>query len=222
MQNINITPIYLSIKLAIITTIILLLVSIPVAWWLSKTKKKIIKAIIETFISLPLVLPPTILGFYLLLLFNHNSMIGKTWFYITGTNIAFSFNGLIIGSCLYSIPFTIQPIQIAFEKIENKILDQARILKASKLDIFINIIFPLSKKGIITASVLCFAHTLGEFGIILMIGGNIPEKTQVISIAIYEAVEELNYNLAHKLSIIMLTISFIILIILYMTNFKKQ
>lgn len=222
MTDINITPIFLSIKLAIITTLILLIIGIPIAWWLSKTEKKIIKALIETFISLPLVLPPTILGFYLLLLFNHNSIIGKSWFYITGSNIAFSFHGLVIGSCLYSLPFAIQPIQIAFEKISKKILDQARILKASKLDIFINIIFPMSKKGIITASILSFSHTLGEFGIILMIGGNIPEKTQVVSIAIYEAVEELNYNLAHKLSIIMLTITFIILIILYITNEKKK
>ncbi len=222
MSNIDISPIYLSIKLAIMTTIILLIISLPIAWWLSKTKKKNIKSTIEAIITLPLVLPPTILGFYILLLLNNNSIIGKTWFCITGTNIAFSFTGLIIGSCIYSLPFAIQPIQIAFEKIGKRPIKQATLLKASKIDIFLNIIIPLSKKGIITSCILTFAHTLGEFGIILMIGGNIPEKTKVISIAIYEAVEELNYILAHKLSIIMLCISSIILIILYIANSNKK
>lgn len=222
MSKIDIGPIYLSIKLATITTIILLITSLPIAWWLSKTKQKKIKSTIEAIITLPLVLPPTILGFYILLLLNNDSIIGKTWFYITGVNIAFSFSGLIIGSCIYSLPFAIQPIQIAFEKIGKRPIKQATLLKASKIDIFFNIIIPLSKKGIITSCILTFAHTLGEFGIILMIGGNIPEKTKVVSIAIYEAVEELNYILAHKLSVIILCISLIILIILYIVNSNKK
>jgi len=221
MYNINFSPIYLSLQLAFISTLILITISIPISWWLSKTKKNKIKTIIETLITLPLVIPPTILGFYLLLLFNPNNLLGKTWLIITGSTLAFSFPGLIIASCIYSLPFIIQPTQIAFEKLGNRPIEQAQILQQSKTKIFLKIIIPLSKKGIITGSILSFVHTLGEFGVVLMVGGNIPGKTQVISIAIYELVEQLNYTETHILSTITITISFIILTILFSINKTK-
>lgn len=222
MNELNLTPLYLSLYLATISTIILMIIGIPIAWWLSKTKNLKIKKLIETLIALPLVLPPTILGFYLLILFNPNTLIGKLWKYIFGTNITFSMSGLILGSIVYSIPFAIQPIQLAFEKIDKSILQKTEILQYSKIKSFIKIIIPLSKNGIITAIVLSFSHTLGEFGVVLMIGGNIPGKTQVISIAIYESVELLNYSSTHILSLIVLFISFIILFILFHINKKEN
>ncbi len=220
-NNLNLYPLYLSIYLSITTTMLLIITGIPISWYLSKTKKLKLKIIINTLISLPLVIPPTILGFYLLILFSPNSPIGKIWEQITGSTLAFSFSGLIIGSYIYSLPFVIQPILISFEKIRDIQIDQAIMLGASKVYIFKKIIIPLSKNGIITAAALSFAHTLGEFGIILMIGGNIPEKTQVISIAIYELVEQLDYTSAHKLSIITLLLSFIILTITFYINTKN-
>jgi len=222
MININFTPLYLSLYLALISTIILIIISLPISWWLSNTKKYKLKKVIETVISLPLVLPPTVLGFYLLILFNPTSLIGKLWFYIFNTNIAFSMSGLIIASIIYSLPFSIQPIQMAFEKIEQNIINKAKILQFSKFKIFFEIILPLSKNGIITAAILSFAHTIGEFGVVLMIGGNIPGKTQVISIAIYESVELLDYSYTHILSFIILILSFIILFILFTINNKKH
>ncbi len=220
MSNINLTPLYLSLYISSISTIILILFSLPVAWLLSQTKNVIMKRLIETFIALPLVLPPTVLGFYLLIILNPQTIIGKIWFNLSGTHLIFSTSGLIVGSIIYSVPFAIQPIQIAFEKIKQNIIDQAYILQYSKFKMFIKIIIPLSKHGIITAIILTFAHTLGEFGMVLMIGGNIPGKTQVISIAIYESVETLNYTLTHTLSLIVIIISFIILTILFNINKK--
>jgi len=222
MTNINFTPLYLSLYLAFISTFILITLGIPISWWLSKTNKNKIKKIIETIIALPLVLPPTILGFYILILFNPTTTFGKIWTYIFQTNLAFSMSGLILGSIIYSLPFAIQPIQIAFEKIDKNIIYQTQILQYSKIKTFIKIIIPLSKNGIITAAILSFAHTLGEFGVVLMIGGNIPGKTQVISIAIYESVELLDYSSTHILSAIILIISFIILLILFNINKKEN
>jgi len=221
MQSINFQPLYLSLQLALISTILLILIGIPISWWLSQTKQNKTKIIIETIIALPLVIPPTILGFYLLLLFNQHNILGKIWFIIIGTKLAFSFPGLVIASCIYSLPFIIQPIQLAFEKLGKRPIEQALILQQSKIKIFFKIIIPLSKTGIITGAILTFAHTLGEFGVVLMVGGNIPGKTQVISIAIYELVEELNYNSTHILSIITIAISSLILIALFSLNNKK-
>lgn len=222
MKTINLSPLYLSLYLASITTLLLTLISIPFSWWLSQTKKTILKKITETLIALPLVLPPTILGFYLLLLFNPQSKIGYLWFKIFGSNIAFSMPGLVIGSIIYSLPFAIQPTQIAFEKINKKLIEQAYILQCSKIEIFFKIIIPLSKNGILTGAILSFAHTLGEFGVVLMIGGNIPGKTQVVSIAIYETVESLDYTSTHILSLIVLILSFTILLILFSINKKNN
>jgi len=222
MKHIDLSPLYLSLYLALITTLMLILISIPFSWWLSQTKNTLIKKITETLVALPLVLPPTILGFYLLLIFNPKTIFGKLWFKLFGSNLAFSISGLIIGSMIYSLPFAIQPIQIAFEKINQKLIEQAYILQCSKIEVFLKIIIPLSKNGIITAAILTFAHTLGEFGVVLMIGGNIPGKTQVVSIAIYETVESLDYTSTHILSFIVLILSFIILLIFFSINKKEN
>ncbi|HFL8819524.1 MAG TPA: molybdate ABC transporter permease subunit [Candidatus Azoamicus sp. OHIO2] len=210
-------PLYLSLYISCLSTVILLLFSIPIAWFLVG-KKNIFKRITEIIVTLPLVLSPTILGFYLLIIFNQDAVLGKLWFRLFGSTIMFSMSGLVIGSIIYSLPFAIQPIQVAFSKISIEIIDQAYLLQLSKLSIFIKIIIPLSKNGILTSIILTFVHTLGEFGVVLMIGGNIPGKTQVVSIAIYESVEMLNYSVTHQLSLIVLIISVIILLILFSVN----
>ena len=158
------------------------------------------------------------LDFYLLILFNPESFLGILWFNIFGASLMFSVPGLVFGSVIYSLPFSIQPLQIAFKKINLDIIEQAYLLRYSNIKIFLKIILPLSKNGILTSIALTFSHTLGEFGVVLMIGGNIPFKTQVISIAIYESVEMLNYSLTHKLSLIILVISFLILLVLFSLN----
>lgn len=218
MNKIILEPLYLSIYLAFISSSILIILCMPLSWWIAKTKKKNFKKIIETFIALPLVLPPTILGFYILIIFNQNTFIGKLWFNIFGYDIIFSMSGLIIGSIIYSLPFATQPLQSSFEKITKNIIEQGQILQKSNFYIATKIIFPLIKNGIIKSFVLSFAHTLGEFGVVLMIGGNIPGKTKVLSITIYEKIEQLDYYSTHILSLITLIISFIILIILFNIN----
>lgn len=217
MSNINLYPLYLSLYVSFLTTIILFIISMPISWWLSR-KPSVLKRFVEICVALPLVLPPTILGFYLLILFSTDSFLGALWFKTFGTTLMFSVSGLIVGSVLYSLPFSIQPLQIAFKKISSDIISQAYLLRYSNMKIFINIIVPLSKNAILTSLVLTFSHTLGEFGVVLMIGGNIPFKTQVISIAIYESVEMLNYSLTHKLSFLVLLISFFILLLLFSFN----
>ncbi len=218
MTKIILEPLYLSIYLAFISSCILIILCIPLSWWIAKTHKKNFKKIIETFIALPLVLPPTILGFYILIIFNPNTCIGKLWFSIFKYDIVFSMSGLIIGSIIYSLPFATQPLQSAFEKIANNIIEQGQILQKSNFFIATKIILPLIKNGIIKSFILSFAHTLGEFGVVLMIGGNIPGKTKVLSITIYEKIEQLDYYSTHILSLITLIISFLILIILFNIN----
>lgn len=212
-----ITPFWISIKLSVITVCALIIIATPLSWWLSRNKS-IMKSVIESVVTMPLVLPPTVIGFYLLLYLGSNSFIGKLWYSLTGETLVFNFSGLVIGSILYSLPFAVQPLQVAFEKIDNRFLETASVLRASFFDSFINVVIPLAKKGYFTAIVLSFAHTLGEFGIVLMIGGNIPGKTQVVSIAIFEQVEQLNYTAAHIYSIIVIFISLLILIILNIIN----
>lgn len=209
------TPLYLSLYLSFFTSIILLVISMPISWWLSQTNNFLLKKIIESFFCLPLVLPPTILGFYLLIFLNPNSFLGKFWFNIFGFNLVFSMSGLIIASIVYSLPFSIQPIQIEFERINKQILEQTFMLQYSKFETFFRVVLPLSKRGILKAFILSFSHTLGEFGVVLMIGGNIYGKTQVISIAIYESVELLDYTRTHILSLVVIIITFIILIFLF-------
>lgn len=210
-------PLWLSLQLAAITTVLLLLLGTPLAWWLAQTRTRA-KPVIEALTALPLVLPPTVLGFYLLVLFSPNSAFGSFWVQATGDTLVFSFTGLVIASMLYSLPFTVQPLQAAFESIGRAPLEAAASLRAGPLDRFFTVAAPMAKRGFLTAMVLSFTHTLGEFGVVLMVGGNIPGKTKVISIAIYEHVETINYADAHVLSAILLLFSFVTLLLVYSLN----
>lgn len=210
-------PLWLTIRLAALTTVILLIVGTPVAWWLAATRSRM-KSAIEAVTALPLVLPPTVLGFYLLVFLSPKSLIGGAWVEVTGHTIAFSFSGLVVASVLYSMPFTVQPLQAAFEAIGRGPMEAAATLRASPIDAFFSVLTPMAARGFLTASVLTFAHTIGEFGVVLMVGGNIPGQTKVISIAIYEHVETLNYASAHVLSAILLIFSFLVLLFVYVMN----
>lgn len=210
-------PLWLTLRLAAFTTVILLIIGTPIAWWLATTRSQI-KSVIEAVTALPLVLPPTVLGFYLLVFLSPKSFIGGTWVEMTGYTITFSFTGLVVASALYSMPFAIQPLQAAFETIGRGPMEAAATLRASPIDAFFSVLAPIAARGFLTASVLTFAHTTGEFGVVLMVGGNIPGQTKVISIAIYEHVETLNYASAHILSAILLTFSFLVLLFVYVMN----
>jgi molybdate transport system permease protein len=210
-------PLWLTVRLAAVTTTILLIVGTPIAWWLATTRSRT-KAAIEAVTALPLVLPPTVLGFYLLVFLSPKSPIGSTWVQMTGQSLTFSFTGLVIASVLYSMPFTVQPLQAAFEAIGRGPMEAAATLRASPFDAFLSVVAPMAARGFLTAIVLSFAHTIGEFGVVLMVGGNIPGQTKVISIAIYEHVETINYASAHVLSAILLTFSFVVLLFVYVTN----
>jgi molybdate transport system permease protein len=221
MTSSELIPLWISLRLAGITVLILLIIGTPLAWWLARSRSKI-KPVIEALVALPLVLPPTVLGFYLLIAFSSHTILGRFWHGLTESSLSFSFSGLVIGSVIYSLPFVVQPLQVAFEKIEKWPLEVAATLRASKWDSFKSIILPLSKKGFLTAIILGFTHTLGEFGVVLMIGGSIPGKTEVISISIFNYVERLEYHKAGIFSLGLLLISFIALLILsYMNRYTK-
>ncbi len=211
------SPVWLTLKLAAVTTLILLLLSTPLAWWLAHSKSKWAAAV-EAIVALPLVLPPTVLGFYLLLALGANGIIGGPWSQLTGAALTFTFTGLVIASVIYSLPFVVQPLQNAFVAVGRKPLDVALLLRASHLDAFFSVILPLAKRGYITAAVTGFAHTMGEFGVVLMVGGSIPGETQVLSIAIYEHVEVMDYGSAHILSAGLLVFTFIVLLMVYVFN----
>lgn len=210
-------PLWLTLRLAGAATVILLLVGTPLAWWLVRTRSRFRPAF-EAVIALPLVLPPTVLGFYLLLFLAPTSPLGGLWVQLTDSTLTFSFAGLLVGSVLYSLPFMVQPLQSAFEAVGSGPLEAAATLRAAPLDAFFTVAVPLSMRGFLTATVLTFAHTVGEFGVVLMVGGNIPGKTRVISIAIYEHVETLRYAEAHVLSAILLVFSFVVLLVVYTVN----
>jgi molybdate transport system permease protein len=210
-------PLWLTAQLAAVTTAILLLLGTPVAWWLAHTRSRA-KPVVEAITALPLVLPPTVLGFYLLIMLSPKSAIGGFWLQITGTTLTFSFLGLVVASAFYSLPFTVQPLQAAFEAIGRTPLEAAAMLRAGPLDRFFSVAAPLAGRGFLTASVLTFAHTIGEFGVVLMVGGNIPGETKVISIAIYEHVETIRYADAHLLSAGLLAFSFLVLLLVYAVN----
>ena len=209
----------ITLKLALISTLILLLLGTPLAWWLARTRWRF-KFLLEAVIALPLVLPPTVLGFYLLVALGPNGPVGGLMETLGGKPLAFTFSGLVIGSVIYSMPFVIQPLQGAFTAIGQRPLEVAATLRASPLDRFFSIAIPLARPGFITAAVLGFAHTVGEFGVVLMIGGNIPGETQVLSIAIYDHVEGMEYVHAHWLSGGLLLMSFFMLIGVYALNRK--
>ena len=217
LNELDFSAIIVTIKLAIVSTSILILIGTPIAWWLSQTKFKF-KAVFEAIIALPLILPPTVLGFYLLITLGSNGPIGKLLESLGGSSIAFTFTGLVIGSVIYSMPFVVQPLQNSFSSVGRKPLEVAATLGASKIDRFFSVAVPLSRSGFITAAVLGFAHTVGEFGVVLMIGGNIPGETGVVSIAIYDHVEAMEYGQAHWLAGGLLAISFLMLLFVYMIN----
>jgi molybdate transport system permease protein len=210
-------PLWLTLQLAGITTAILLVVGTPIAWWLAHTRSRV-KPVIEAITALPLVLPPTVLGFYLLILLSPRSAIGGFWLEMTGTTLTFSFLGLVVASTFYSMPFTVQPLQSAFETIGRMPLEAAAMLRAGPLDRFFSVAAPMAGRGFLTASVLTFAHTIGEFGVVLMVGGNVPGETKVISIAIYEHVETIRYAEAHVMSAGLLVFSFLVLLLVYVLN----
>jgi len=217
LNELDFSAIIVTIKLAIISTSILILIGTPIAWWLSQTKFKF-KAVFEAIIALPLILPPTVLGFYLLITLGSNGPIGKLLEALGGSSIAFTFTGLVVGSVIYSMPFVVQPLQNSFSSVGRKPLEVAATLGASKIDRFFSVAIPLSRSGFITAAVLGFAHTVGEFGVVLMIGGNIPGETGVVSIAIYDHVEAMEYRQAHWLAGGLLATSFLMLLFVYIIN----
>ena len=217
LNELDLSAIIVTIKLAIVSTSILILIGTPIAWWLSQTKFKF-KAVFEAIIALPLILPPTVLGFYLLITLGSNGPIGKLLESFGGSSIAFTFTGLVVGSVIYSMPFVVQPLQNSFSSVGRKPLEVAATLGASKIDRFFSVAVPLSRSGFITAAVLGFAHTVGEFGVVLMIGGNIPGETGVVSIAIYDHVEAMEYGQAHWLAGGLLATSFLMLLFVYIIN----
>jgi molybdate transport system permease protein len=217
LSDADLTALVITLKLALITTLILLLLGTPLAWWLARTRWRL-KFLLEAVIALPLVLPPTVLGFYLLIALGPRGPVGGLVERLGGRSPAFSFTGLVIGSIIYSMPFVVHPLQDAFRTIGSRPLEVAATLRASPLDSFFTVAVPLARPAFLTAAVLGFAHTVGEFGVVLMIGGNIPGRTQVVSIAIYEHVEGLQYARAHWLSGGLLLMSFALLIGVYALN----
>jgi molybdate transport system permease protein len=210
-------PLWLSAQLALVTMVLLIIIGAPIAWWLSQTASRW-KPVAQAVVAMPIVLPPTVLGFYLLILLGPQGAVGSWWVELTGNALTFSFAGLVIASCIYSLPFAVQPMQNAFESLSRQTLEFAWTQGASKLDAFFNVAVPLSLRGFIAAAVLSFAHTLGEFGVVLMVGGNIPGETRVISIAIYDEVETLNYGAAHQMSALLIAFAFFVLLAMYLVN----
>ena len=210
-------PLILTFKLAFITTILLLLISIPLAYWLAYTKSKL-KPVLETFVSMPLVLPPTVIGFYLLVAFSPSNSFGSWLNEWLGLKLVFSFEGLLIASIIYSLPFMVHPIQAGFSNLSSSLKDMSYVLGKSKTTTLFKVLLPNIKSSLLTGIVLAFAHTIGEFGVVLMIGGNIPGKTKVASIAIYDEVESLNYDAANTYSLILFALTFCILLAVYLIN----
>ncbi|MBP0048453.1 molybdate ABC transporter permease subunit [Marinobacterium sp. AK62] len=216
----DLAAIGLTLKLAGTTTLMLMLLGTPLAWWLSHTRRRW-KTVIESLVALPLVLPPTVLGFYLLLAFSPQGGLGAPWNALTDSPLAFSFTGLLIGSMLYSLPFVVQPLQSGFEQLDEGLLQAAKTLGAGPLDRLRRLVIPLCKRSFLTAGILGFTHTMGEFGVVLMIGGNIPGETQVLSIILYDHVETLDYSRAHWLAGGMLAFSAAALLALYTAQRRK-
>jgi molybdate transport system permease protein len=217
MSSLDTGAIWLTLQLASLTVLILLVIGTPIAWWIAFTQSRL-RPVVEVITALPLVLPPTVLGFYLLILMGPAAVPGKWWVALTGDTLAFSFAGLVVASVIYSLPFVVQPLVQAFQAVGREPLEAAATLGASPSDRFWSVATPLARRGFVTAAVLGFAHTLGEFGVVLMVGGNIPGRTKVISISIYESLETLDYAAAHVLSAGMLVFSFIALLIVFALN----
>ncbi len=217
MEGLDLGPVWLSIQLATVTVLVLLVIATPLAWWLAFTRTRA-RAVIEAIVALPLVLPPTVLGFYLLIVLGPAGAIGGFWVQLTDTTLTFSFTGLVIASVIYSFPFAVQPLQGAFEAVGRAPLEAAATLGATPMQTFARVASPLALRGYVSAIVLGFAHTLGEFGVVLMVGGNIPGSTKVVSIAVFEHVETISYADAHILSAGLLAFSFVVLLAVYALN----
>lgn len=221
LSDADISAIWLTLKLATTVTLLLLVIGTPIAWWLSRTQSWL-KGPVGALVALPLILPPTVLGFYLLIAMGPEGVIGELTQSLGLGTLPFTFWGLVIASIIYSMPFVVQPLQNSFEAIGKRPFEVAATLRASPMDQFINVALPLAKPGFISASILGFAHTVGEFGIVLMIGGNIPDETKVVSVQIYDHVEALDYANAHSLAGIMIVFSFIVLLGLYGFRNKRS
>ena len=213
----NLEALLLSLRLAATVSVILLIIAMPLAYWLAFTPWRG-KFLLESVVALPLVLPPTVLGFYALIALGPRGILGRIWQSLFGHPLAFTFAGLVIASLVYSFPFAVQPLVASFESLDRRLLDASSIMGASPLRAFLRIILPLAWPGVITALVLSFAHTLGEFGVVLMVGGNLPGITRTISVDIYDHVEALDYTGAHQTALLLLLISFIVLAIVYGVN----
>ncbi|WP_108060260.1 molybdate ABC transporter permease subunit [Poseidonibacter lekithochrous] len=221
LSNLELEPFVLSFKLAFATTLILFIIALPLAWWLSQTKSKA-KPILEAITALPIVLPPSVLGFYILYTLSLNSPIGAFFDEYFGIKLVFNFTGLVIASCFYSLPFMVQPLQSGFETLNKNMLEASYISGKSKFTTLLYVALPNIKPALLTAIIVTFAHTVGEFGVVLMVGGSIPEETKVASVAIYEFVEILDYESAHIYSGIMVILSFIVLFGVYVFNAKQK
>ncbi len=221
MLSINFTPFFISFKLAFITTLILFILALPLSWWLSNTKSRY-KPVIEAITALPLVLPPSVIGFYILWALSINSPIGSFFESTFGIQLVFNFTSLVIASCFYSLPFMVQPLQSGFESLDRNMIEASYISGKSKLETLFKVSIPNIKPALLTALIVTFAHTVGEFGVVLMVGGSIPGETKVASVAIYEFVEILDYEKAHIYSAIMVVISFLVLLSVYIFNSKQK
>lgn len=220
-ETIEFAPFLLSFKLATITTIILFVISLPLAWYLSQSKSKA-KPFIEAVTALPIVLPPSVLGFYILIALSHNSPIGSFFDEYFGIKLVFNFTGLVVASCFYSLPFMVQPLQSGFESLNKNMLEASYISGKSRVETMLRVALPNIKPALLTAIIVTFAHTVGEFGVVLMVGGSIPDETKVASVAIYEFVEIMDYESAHIYSAIMVAISFLVLLSVYIFNHKHN
>ncbi|MCV6606588.1 MAG: molybdate ABC transporter permease subunit [Campylobacterales bacterium] len=218
---IDYAPFILSFKLALTTTIILFIISLPLAWYLSQTNSKS-KPIIEAITALPIVLPPSVLGFYILVVLSQNSPVGSFFSEVFDISLVFNFTGLVIASCFYSLPFMVQPLQSGFESLNKNMLEASYISGKSKFETLLKVALPNIKPSLLTALIVTFAHTVGEFGVVLMVGGSIPEETKVASVAIYEMVEVMDYAGAHFYSGVMVAISFVVLFSVYLFNQKHK
>jgi molybdate transport system permease protein len=221
LQNLEFTPFLLSFKLAALTTLILFILCLPLAWYLSQTSSKA-KPFLEAVTALPIVLPPSVLGFYILFALSQNSPIGAFFDEYFDVKLVFNFTGLVVASCFYSLPFMVQPLQSGFENINKNMLEASYVSGKSKFETIFRVALPNIKPALMTAIIVTFAHTVGEFGVVLMVGGSIPDETKVASVAIYEMVEIMDYTSAHIYSAIMVIISFLVLLSVYMFNSKQN
>jgi molybdate transport system permease protein len=217
----DLQPLILTFKLAALTTAILFCLGVPFAWWLANTRIRI-KPAVEALVAMPLVLPPSVLGFYLLLAFSPEHWFGQWLDRVAGLRLAFSFEGLVVASCIFSFPFLVHPIQAAFQHLPRSLTDAGRVLGKSDWQIFLRVLLPNIKPALLSGTVLAFAHTVGEFGVVLMIGGNLPNQTRVASIAIYDEVEALNYAAANFYAGVLFCLSFLILLVVYVVNRKAR